>query len=121
MIELLLGLEDVIAKTEKVAEDTASYLTHLTNGTIDQYYSQVLLQLAVDLMAIPVDREIKKLPPIENATEVALAVEQISQIVSRTFGRSISAVQHDINDCVSRLPMHDVRAARKAKFEGRLN
>lgn len=120
-MEMFLELDDVIAKTEKLALDSTTYISHFTNGTIAAYYQYVIEQLAIDLMAIPVDREIKKLSPIDNPQEVAAAVEQTTLIVSRVFGKPNSDVQSDLNKCVSSLALADVREARRMRCEGLLN
>jgi len=117
----LTEMTDVVERASTLASDANTLYDNLVAGTLEEYYDQVIVAIATDLMAVPVDRTFNGLPEIEDPAEVVAAIDSISSILSRTFAKSQQSITKDLSVLVEQLPIDDLREARFRRNAGLLN
>lgn len=100
------NLSELIYQTQRIAYNDSTLYQHIQSGTIDQYYQQILNQLASDLMLMPVrSSDQASIDP----TEVVEAVTELVSIVSTMFDKLTSDVSNDLHHSIELLPTDDLR------------
>lgn len=102
------NLSELIYQTERIAYNDSILYEHIQSGTIDQYYKQILDQLAADLMLIPVrSPDLSSIDP----DDVTDAVTELINIVSLMFDKLSTDVSNDLHHSIELLPTDDLRSA----------
>jgi hypothetical protein len=114
---------DILARAESRLDDIDLYIQHQTNGTLDQYYNEVLTSAIMDIALLPVHRQTEGLAP-EDDDEPNTIVSTVKQIVTMTafhFHKSIVEVEQDFLIAFKEFPTVDVREAAMLRHMDRLH
>lgn len=117
-------VESIIAALKLRSLDFNTYYNHVVNGTINQYYSSLLSQIASDLLAMSVEREylgFDPLDPKEDVDEMLIALTEIASVLSTWFLKDHKVVEQDLTTAVQNTSADDIREARFLKLHKMLN
>lgn len=121
MSQTLTELEDLIDKVQALSTDVDAYYTHLSQGTLDQYYKQVLDTAVVDMMRLPMQRMLDKMTPVEDPEDINRSLVKIADILATSFNRSHEQTRTDIIEAVNACPADDIRQAMVLRHNNKLN
>lgn len=117
-------VECIILVLKEKALDFNTLYNHVEHGTIDQYYSSVLAEVASDLLALPVERAylgLEQLDPTDDCDQVTNAVIEISSVLSNWFLKDQAVVGKDLTNTILNTSAEDIREARFLKLHQMLN
>lgn len=128
----LSAMQEVIkADTDSIVEavktkalDVETFYNHVFDGTIKQYYTSVLAEIASDLLTLPIERQCAGLELLEGddaIDEIADAICDIALVLGSWFLKDPKTVQVDIANALTEAPAADIREARLLRRHKLLN
>lgn len=117
----ILELDDVISKVNSVCLDGTSYKLHQTQGTLNDYYKNILTNAIADMAVLPVARNAGGLEPIEDRGEFSRTFSRLARLLCLTFGKPFGQVEADLIDVLGEFPTHDARLAALLRNRNKLH
>lgn len=117
----IVELDQVVAKVNKTLLDVKTYSERKQNGTLDQYYLEIITSIAYDMVVMPVKRELAEMEPLDDMPEVLNTLARVANAVSMVFSKPISQVQTDLIKTTEQFPSADLRQAAKLRHKNLLH
>ena len=114
-------LDAVVNSVESLVLDATRFEQHLLTGTDETYYDEVLGQLAIDFLLVPLERELTKLPAMDDSAVANDHVNQAVRMIARMFRKSFEQVSADLAVKAKAEIIDDLRTSRRKQHEGLLN
>lgn len=121
MSTIMSSVDDIVQKIQQLVINADLYYLHLKNGTIEEYYEEILETIVNDMAIVPLYRMSLGLDPEDDKTEVRHALTTIMIDVANLFEKSIDDVEGDLIHVMNTFPIIDVQAAIRLKLEGKLH
>ena len=119
-METYLEMQDVINKIGRRTMDGDTYYDHLLDGTVDDYYKQVLTEIVTDMTVLPIERGFAGLDPIDDPIEITKAFTEMTAMVATLFGKQQKYVEEDLIRIMQLYPIDEVRFAQVLRLKNRL-
>src|SRR5882672_10883926 len=119
--ESIVELDQVVEKVNKTLLDVKAFATRKQDGTLDQYYQEIITSIAFDMIVMPVQRELNEMEPLDDMSEILSTLARVANAVSMVFNKPISQVQTYLIKTTEQFPSADLRAATKLRHANRLN
>ncbi len=114
-------LDDVINKVHSVCLDSIIYKHHQAQGTLDNYYKEILTDAVADMATLPVTRNVKGLEPIEDPLEVTRTFTRLAHLMSIAFGKPYKQVEADLVTVIEGFPTQDYRMSKILRNRNKLH
>lgn len=115
-----LEVQDVINKIGRRTMDGNTYYDHVLDGTVDEYYKQMLTEIVTEMTVLPIERGFAGLDPIDDPKEIAKAFTQMTAMVATLFGKQQRHVEEDLIRIMHDYPVDEVRFAQILRLKNRL-
>lgn len=117
----LLTVAELISHTEQLTKDIDVVYDHYKNGTLDKFYTDMLDQTVETLMLMPMRRQLKNLPMVDEPESISIAVAEIAEMIAVMCGKPSTQVQQDLMTVVHKFPADDVRQSTYLRQNNLLN
>jgi len=84
-------------------------------------YKSLLKDIVWQMSSLPADREQLGLEPMSDPQEIAVAYNEILDLISSAFGYDIPRIEKDMQKFMKKYTPDDIRTVRKLKRDNRLN
>jgi hypothetical protein len=105
-------IEDIVKKVEQRSSDIHALFVHTCDGTMDDFYSEIMNEVVYDITVFPVERSVQQVEIQDDQKSVVRGLHHIAEIVSNAFGRSQHDVELDILERMNEYPVDDMRQSR---------
>lgn len=120
-MERFVNVQDVINKVQQRTLDGGAYYNHLSNGTINDYYRDVIMETITDITIFAIERELAGFEPAEDAQETLHAFAQIIEMVATLFNKTKPDVEADLISMMHEYPVEEVREAQHLRHNNLLH
>jgi len=119
-MERQLEVQDVINKVGRLTMNGDAYYDHLENGTVEEYYLEMLMTIVTEMTVLPVERGFAGLEPIDDPKEISKAFQEMTAMVATLFGKQQRHVEEDLIRVMHDYPVDEVRFAQYLRHKNRL-
>lgn len=117
-----LELQEILDRLTEQSLNADVYYVHLQLDTLQQYYSSLLNQVAIDLMLLPPRRYEAKLPMFgDDSSDVHECVTKLTLILANMFDKPHKQVEHEMILAVGQPLIIDMKQSMLLKSEGKLH
>lgn len=117
-----LELQEILDRLTEQSLNADVYYVHLHLDTLQQYYSSLLNQVAIDLMLLPPRRFEAKLPAFgDDSSDVHECVTKLTRILANMFDKPHKQVEHEMILAVGQPLIGDLKQSMFLKSEGKLH
>ena len=117
----VLELDMIVHKIKQLAYDGSTFYERVQSGTLDAYYNEVIGEMAIDFMTLPMEREIGKLPMLDDPEEVSMCFHEAACTIGRMFNKTTTAVEVDLTIKITDQSVTDMRTSRRLYMMGQLH
>jgi hypothetical protein len=105
-------IEDIVKKVEQRSSDIHNLFVHTRDGTMDEFYSEIVDEVIFDITIFPVERSAQQVEVQDDQKSVVRGLHHIAEIIADVFGRPQHDVELDILERMNEFPVDDVRQSR---------
>lgn len=118
---VLLEFREVIDKVNHHHCSPSVMYTHITNGTLPEYYNVVLDEVIYDLAIMPVARNLHDHDNDDDQATVTAGFRQITDVLGSVFNKDGNAIFKEVVRRMNDYPIDDVREAFAARHHNLLH
>lgn len=118
---VLLDFHEVVDKVNKHYGHPSTMYAHIMNGTVNEYFNDVLDEVVYDLTIMPIARQLNDHAHDDDQESVTAGFRQITETLGFLFNKDDTAIFKEIIRRMNDYPVDDVREVYQLRHKNALH